>query len=173
MGGLSVELLKLVKTMPQLAGRIRVVGPFLENDEQYQRFTLRMKAAHGGADALWGLSAAGYDAAYIGIYALAGLEVGDEPKGAALAQRIQSLGEGKLIRVGPADFGRALSLLQRGASIDLEGVSGALDFDMERGVVGGELGMWRVVEHEGEMTFELMGRFDTHRGQWALVDASL
>lgn len=93
-------------------------------------------------------SANAYDAAYLIALAYAaarGAGVTD-PDGRALAEGLARLSKGTPISLGVADFGTALSELSVGASttVDVNGVSGPLDFDAALGEAASGIEMWRL-----------------------------
>jgi eukaryotic-like serine/threonine-protein kinase len=88
----------------------------------FDRKTMPTKSETGGP----------YDAFYTLAYAM--LAVGDAPvTGPSLARAFARLARGEAIDVGPGGILQATAALQRGESIDLEGVMTLLDFDPRTG----------------------------------------
>jgi len=134
MGGFSPDMLKFVTSRPDsLRARIRIPNTADPTRALYADYKDRVQSVFGDAPGLLS-GASTYDATYAVAF---GIIAGDErlPTGRSIARGIRRLaGPGSTISVAPSQISRGIALLRKGKAIDLEGVSGALNFD-ERGDV--------------------------------------
>jgi branched-chain amino acid transport system substrate-binding protein len=124
--------------------RKRILGatPGTE-DANYQQFKANYATqVNDGTDpASFGCSNT-YDGLYVAAFAAASLG-GTPITGRSLASAIPKLvGSGQAISVGSNDLNQALSALSGGGTINLNGVSGPLDFDLATGDVKQPIQIW-------------------------------
>src|SRR5262249_33667432 len=119
--------------------RRRVRGTTAANPSgpTFQQYKLRLAAQFPRTNPSY--TAASYDAAYVVAY---GIAAGSDLSGAGIAKGIHRLLAGDAIDVGPSNIGRALNTLASGASFNLNGASGALDFDAVTGDVIDDIDVW-------------------------------
>ncbi len=120
--------------------------PASPSGEFYDAFAFKYEGQFKAPPATF--SANAYDAAYLIALAYAaarGAGISD-PDGRALAEGLARLSKGSPIPLGVSDFGTALSELSVGASttVDVNGVSGPLDFDAALGEAPSGIEMWRL-----------------------------
>lgn len=134
----------------------RIVGtiPASPSGELYDAFAFKFEGQFQTPPGTF--SANSYDAAYLIALAYAaarGAGIGD-PDGRALAEGLARLSKGQAIPLGVAQFGSALSELSVGpsTSVDVEGVSGPLDFDAALGEAPSGIEMWRLDPKGGQIS---------------------
>lgn len=107
----------------------------------YDQFKIRYEAAYPGEKMT--IQGNHYDSAYTMAYAIAA--AGNVPKldGPTLAAAMSRLvPEGVPIDVGPAKINDAFSALAAGGNIDLQGIAGSLDWNLQTGIPPGTAGAW-------------------------------
>ncbi len=112
-------------------------------DPNYQQFKLNYPtvATPDGPDPNSFGASNTYDSVYVAAFAAVGLG-SEKITGHSLAGAIAKLKSGPKINVGVNDLNQGLTLLSQGQSIDLEGVSGPLDFDLATGDVNQLIQVW-------------------------------
>jgi serine/threonine protein kinase/ABC-type branched-subunit amino acid transport system substrate-binding protein len=130
----------------------RVLGP------TFDAFRLRHVAAYPGSKAGTGAAAA-YDATYALFYAMAASEPPLTGRRIAMGLR-RLIPPGEPIAVEPASIHRALQILEQGGRFDLQGATGALDFDPLTGDVHHDLDVFCIgADAEGKPAFTRSGRY--------------
>jgi ABC-type branched-subunit amino acid transport system substrate-binding protein len=136
------ELTKLVGSNADL--RKRTIGTVPgTTSEQFKNFASRYRADPLTADTNPDqYTAAAYDAAYLLAYAIAA--VGPQPiTGATLAEGLKRMvPPGRAIEIGPGPINDAFAELAAGKNIDVNGVSGPLDFDVKTGEAESDIQIW-------------------------------
>lgn len=130
------------------------VAPIIFDAENYTAFNIRYKVKFNGQDSITTASLS-YDALMASAFAMAAIPEGDPITGANIAAQM-----GKLVDSGGTvvDFGNdmfvtsAVNALSVGGTVDLKGVSGELDFDLELGEVRTGLLNWEVIPLMGDVT---------------------
>ncbi len=123
--------------------RQRIVGatPGTE-DPNYQQFKLNYPTvARDGTDPNSFGASNSYDAVYVTAFAAVALG-SEKVTGRSLANAIGKLKTGPKINVGVNDLNQGLNVLSQGQTINLEGVSGPLDFDLATGDVLQQIQVW-------------------------------
>ena len=131
-GGKIDETLALVEADMTLSDRIEGTIASLENGAIFTGFRQRYAAEFGEDPGAFASNA--YDAAqlvFYGAYTL--LQDEQAIDGSALASFMSRTVDGQSVQAGPADLSSALTTLGAGASIDFEGASGPLTFDLGTG----------------------------------------
>lgn len=173
-GGKLPETLALVSERPELQQRIEGTVPSLENGSIYSAFDLRFKSKFGDSPQIFAGNS--YDAAYLASYALTTLSQRgaalDAIDGTALSEFMGNFVSGREVVAGPGGIRDALTALEAGSSIDYEGVSGPLSFDLERGEASANVDRWIITtDSSGNLEFELSGTYEvdeTGRGTWEI-----
>ena len=126
---------------PDLRQRIVGATPGTE-DANYQQFKLNYPTvARDGSDPNSFGASNTYDSVYVTAFAAVALGA-EKVTGRSLANAIAKLKSGPKINVGVNDLNQGLNLLSQGQTIDLEGVSGPLDFDLATGDVLQQIQVW-------------------------------
>jgi branched-chain amino acid transport system substrate-binding protein len=131
-GGKIDETLALVAADMTLSDRIEGTIASLENGAIFTGFRQRYTGEFGEAPGAFASNA--YDAAQLlayGAYTL--LQDGQTIDGAGLSNFMSRTVDGQAVQAGPADLSSGLTTLGAGASIDFEGASGPLTFDLGTG----------------------------------------
>lgn len=161
------ELWAAVKANPELATRVRGVVPGRVTplaSNFFDRYRIKFPQAPDSdgnlvaSTLLFGM-AGSYDATYLLTYAM--LASGTDKTtftGPELAVGMSKTVSGALVSVGTADFGPAVTSLQKGESINVNGASGALDFDLSTGTAPSDIIVWCVRKNPSTNDYE---RFDT------------
>ena len=76
--------------------------------------------------------------------------------GARMADGMNHLASGALSPLVPSNFSQAVSALQGGTSINVEGASGKLDFDADAGAPPSPYELWKVEPDAGFSTQALV-----------------
>lgn len=151
--GLKPETLATIERLPHLNNAVDVMELIDSNTPNYGPFRLRYEADFGPLPTLGAKVPNAYDAAYTLTYAISSLSSFPPHTpitGTLLASRIPSLLSGPPVPVGPTSIGKARSLLSNNASINLEGVSGSLDFDPSTGQAPGTFRLQRISLSNGK-----------------------
>lgn len=111
-------------------------------DANYQQFKLNYPTvAQDGSDPNSFGASNTYDSVYVVAFAATALGA-EKVTGRSLANAIARLKSGPKINVGVNDLNQGLNLLSQGQTIDLEGTSGPLDFDLATGDVHQQIQVW-------------------------------
>lgn len=113
----------------------------------YSKFVQQMASLYGVTVTGFGFVSHSYDAAYVGAYGLLhGLSKGKHAAvgfdGFDVAEGFTRLSSGTAVAIGQTDFTKAAASLTSGKSIDIQGISGPLDFDPARGEAEGPIEVW-------------------------------
>ncbi|MBW2527566.1 MAG: hypothetical protein JRI23_25515 [Deltaproteobacteria bacterium] len=88
-----------------------------------------------------------YDAAFVAAYGVVWAEaVRAAYDGLDVAEGLAQLSSGDLVSIGPSSFSTALAALGSQQSIDVEGMSGSLDFDAATGEAPGDIEVWAICD---------------------------
>ncbi len=94
----------------------------------------------------FGFTAHAYDAAWILLYGTAWAHYQEDAvTGIGIARGLRRLSEGSEVRVGPAEWNLAKGRFEAGDSVDIDGASGALDFDPATEETTAPVDVWRIV----------------------------
>lgn len=172
-GGQSVDLLDFIAANPEMVDRIEGVAPDGRNGDLYETFNLRFRNRYGEDAASFTANA--YDATYIIAYAASSLPNDELITGAALAGAIERLVDGSPVESGPDNIGAARNILLSGNTIDFEGASGSLQFDLQTGDVAANMVLWRVgLDVRDEFEFQEVQLYrineDGRTGQWGELE---
>jgi hypothetical protein len=138
----------LAALRPALHSIVRGTSPNIFDPENFTAFNIRYRIRFNDQDAITS-SSLGYDAAMATMFAMVTVPEGDEVTGAAIATGMASLNDplGDAISFGDpvAVFVQdARNALAAGNTIDLQGVSGALDWDPDNGEIRADVLGWRL-----------------------------
>ena len=104
--------------------------------------------------------AGSYDATYLLTYAMVANNSDAKTfTGAQLAQGFAKTRDGALTNVGTANYSAAVGALRGGQSIDFNGASGPLDFDLTTGTAPSDMIIWCVRKNPNSATGDYQ-RFD-------------
>ena len=136
--------------MPKLEG----VTPLVQHpgpENTFEPFNVRYRVRFSDLDTL-SASALGYDAAMVTLLAMSSIN-DDELDGKEISRAMAKLVDPSGVAVPFTDglnfIGTAVDALKGGGSVDLVGVSGTLDFDLNLGEVRTDLLGWDVVPRAG------------------------
>ena len=169
-GGRKDPTRMLPTELPRLAGLIEGVENIHMNGELFQRFAARYQEQHKAAPPVHAANA--YDAVYLLAYASLPAEGEAAPTGPHVAKamaRVTSQGCEPAecrVEVGPKDISIALERLHNDQAINLDGASGALDFDLDTGDVSADVGLWSITKANPGV-FTRIGVYSQHDdGEW-------
>ncbi len=133
-----------------LMANIQGVAPVIQDESNFDEYNFRYKIRFDDQDALT-ISSLSYDAAMVSMLAMAG--AGESGTGADIAAQMARLVDpaGTPVSFGGAGvkfINDATDLLAQGATLDLQGVSGGLDFNIETGEVRTNLINWGLLPRE-------------------------
>jgi hypothetical protein len=120
------------------------VAPIIFDEQNFTAFNVRYKIKFNDQDAIT-TSSLSYDSLLVIGFAIAGIPAGEPITGANIAAQMPRLvdKDGTFINfMGTAFISQAVNALSTGGSVDLQGVSGPLDFDLETGDVRTNLLGW-------------------------------
>lgn len=157
------------------------VAPIIHDPSNFDVYNSRYKVLFGNKDAITS-SSLSYDSALVSILAMATIDGQERVTGAAIADGIARLVDkgGTEISFGDDPVGLsfirdARNILEQGGGVDLKGVSGELDFDLEVGEVRVNLINWNLVPRtEGDPSDALLAPANVYvlgdppatSGQW-------
>jgi branched-chain amino acid transport system substrate-binding protein len=129
-------------------GTIEGVSPIVQNPANFQSYNIRYMIRFLDEEPLTA-SSLGYDAAMVTIFAMAA--AGEEAGGVEIAQAMSKLTSGDSVAFDdPTQFvPDILDALEGGGSVDVQGVSGELDFNAD-GEVRTDLIGWGMVGKDGQ-----------------------
>lgn len=169
-GGKIDEVRDLVTADSSLQGRIEGTEPDHQNGALYSAFRLRFQQRFGAPASIFTANA--YDSVYLVAYAASSLSSGPEITGPAIATGMGRLISGRTINAGPSDFGDARTTLAAGSTINYDGASGPLDFQIDTGEAGTNVARWAFQQRpDGSFRAERAGSYTidgTGRGVWDL-----
>ncbi len=141
----------LAAAKPLLETKLQGISPIVLNPVNFMAFSIRYQIAFNDQQPLTG-SALGYDAALAAIFAAATIPSEDEITGATLAAamgRLADLG-GTMVSFSGSDLSfisaARNALVVEGGSVDLQGVSGELQWNLTTGDVRANVWGWDVVD---------------------------
>lgn len=130
------------------------VAPIIFDAENYTAFNIRYKVKFNGQDSITTASLS-YDALMVSAFAMAAIPDGDPITGANIAAQMSKLVDaaGTEIDFGSAMFvSQAVNTLSVGGTVDLKGVSGELDFNLDIGEVRTNLLGWETIPLNNDVT---------------------
>lgn len=138
----------LAPLRPALFANVRGTSPNIFDPDNFTAFNIRYRIRFNDQDALTS-SSLGYDAAMATMFAMVTVPEGQPVTGSAIATGMASLNDpmGEAISFGDpvAVFIQdARNALAAGNTVDLQGVSGALDWDPENGEIRADVLGWRL-----------------------------
>lgn len=148
------ELLDLVKGNDALRLRVRGTVPGTSSS-LFQTFALHYQGKFGAPPSVFGTAGA-YDATYILAYTM--VSAGGAPTGAAISGAMKKLVGGVSTPIGPDTLQTALQSLGSGASIDIDGASGPLNFDLMAHEAPSDIDVWCVSSANMVTSFQSSGR---------------
>ena len=172
-GGKIDETLALVAADMSLADRIEGTIPSLENGAIFTGFRQRYAGEFGADPGAFASNA--YDAAYLVSYAMYAMRNADQTiSGATISDFMSRLVEGQEVQAGPSNLSAALTALEAGASIDYEGASGLLAFDLATGEAPSNVDRYVIdVRAADDIRFADQGQYQVvadGTGEWVDID---
>lgn len=140
-GGEVQELLDACKGNDGLRARLRGTVPGTRN-ALFQQFGLRYVGKYGSPANVFGM-AGSYDSIYLLAYAMASLN-GKPIDGTSIAGGMSALVGGIKTEVGPTGVKTAIQTLGSGSTIDIDGASGPLNFDLTLHEAVSDIDVWCV-----------------------------
>ncbi|MCX4242066.1 ABC transporter substrate-binding protein [Paraliomyxa miuraensis] len=146
--GTTPQTMPLVPLKPLLFSSLRGTSPNIFDPANFTAFNIRYKIRFNDQDALTS-SSLGYDAAMATMFAMATVPSDQTLTGSAVAAGMASLNDAAGT---PISFGApvavfvqdAVNELTMGSTVDLQGVSGALDWDPDNGEIRADVLGWRL-----------------------------
>src|SRR5690606_9404729 len=137
--GTTPETAPLEPLRPMLFAALRGTSPNIFDPANFTAFNIRYKIRFNDQDALTS-SSLGYDAAMATMFAMTTVPADQPMTGSAIATGMASLTDAKGL---PISFGEPVAVfvqdatneLSGGGAVDLQGVSGALDWDPDSGEI--------------------------------------
>ena len=172
-GGKIDETLALVSADMSLADRIEGTIPSLENGAIFTGFRQRYAGEFGEDPGAFASNA--YDAAYLVSYAMYTMRRAEQTiSGASISDFMARLVEGQEIQAGPSNLSAALTALGAGASIDYEGASGLLAFDLSTGEAPSNVDRYVIdVRAADDIRFADQGQYQVSAdgtGEWVDIE---
>ncbi|MEL6182590.1 MAG: hypothetical protein AAFS10_26775, partial [Myxococcota bacterium] len=152
-GGQVDETVAYVNANPSVAERIEGVVANGKNGELWNSYNRRFKLQFDALGDAGIYTANSYDAAYIIAYAMMStIGAGNELTGSNIAASMANLVTGDNVETGPTPIGTARTTLLEGGTIDYDGASGPLQFDLTTGDVSSDVILWTLAD--GNQSFE-------------------
>ena len=141
---------------PLLQAQMRGTSPNIFDAENFTAFNIRYQISFNDEEALTSSSLA-YDAALAAMFAMVTVPAGEEITGAAIANGMASLNDPKGAEISFGDqpnvfIQDARNILAAGNTVDLQGVSGALNWDPTNGELRADVLGWNVGDPMGPPT---------------------
>jgi len=135
---------------PALMAKVQGVAPIVQDDDNFAEYNIRYKIRFDDEQPLT-ISSLSYDAAMVSLLAMAG--AGASPTGSTVAEQMARLVDpaGTALRFGGAGVkfvSDGVTVLNDGGTLDLQGVSGPLDFNLTTGEVRVNLVNWGLVPRD-------------------------
>jgi ABC-type branched-subunit amino acid transport system substrate-binding protein len=131
------------------------VAPIIFDQNNFAAFNIRYKIKFNDEDAIT-TSSLSYDSLLVAAFAMAAIPEGEAITGANMAAQMSRLvdTDGTFINFsgGTSFISQAVNALSTGGSVDLQGVSGGLDFDLETGDVRTNLLGWEAEPIGGNLS---------------------
>ncbi len=166
-GGKLPETIAAVQADPTLAAALEITAPASENGSVFSGYNDRFNALYGQNAGVYTANA--YDAAYLlglGLCKVRG--DGTPPSGGRLATAMSNLVTGAPTPARPSTISDACTALASGGSVDFDGASGPLNFDLTTGEAPGDASLFDVWERRpGEFEFRTLGRYGSSDGAWS------
>lgn len=165
---------------PTLMQNVLGVAPIIQDENNFDAYNIRYKIRFNDEEALT-ISSLSYDATMVALLGMAG--AGGSGTGADIAAQMPRLADpaGAGISFGGAGvkfISDAVGVLESGANVDLQGVSGALDFNLETGEVRTNLVNWGLVPRASNPVAPTLTQFQEYEldpppaagGSWMPLD---
>jgi ABC-type branched-subunit amino acid transport system substrate-binding protein len=141
---------------PTLMPRLEGTSPVISDPENFAAYNIRYMIRFDDQEAITS-SSLSYDATMVTLLAMVAADAEGSIGGPEIAGAMSRLVEGTLVSFGDPGFvTQARDRLVAGDSVDLRGVSGALDFDLATGDVRTDLVGWGVVPRSGTTDVPLL-----------------
>ena len=137
-------------------GRVRGTVPKTPVGRQvYETFAGNYRALFDDEPNDFGFTAHAYDAAWILLYGTAWAHHREDAvTGTGIARGLRRLSQGVDVRVEPAEWNEVKGQFEAGRSVNIDGASGALDFDPLTEETTAPVDVWRVVSSDAGFGFE-------------------
>jgi branched-chain amino acid transport system substrate-binding protein len=140
-GGEVQELLDEITAHPTVRTHVRGTVPGT-NNALFQAFSLKYQGKYGSPANVFGM-AGSYDSIYLLAYSLASLGTG-AVTGTSMSSGMDKMIGGTAIDVGTGNMQNAITILEGGTAIDIDGASGPLDFDLTQHEAPSDIDVWCV-----------------------------
>ena len=157
-------LLDTAAVSPALYSRIRGSRPSLPSGVIFDNFAASYEAYTGTSASVSVFSAFSYDATWIGLYGLIWAHYqGDPSSGLSIARGLRKLSEpsGMSISVSLSSWTDVMANFAEGRSIDVNGTSGALDFDDDTEETSNSIDIWAIEGTPGSAQFSVLETCDS------------
>lgn len=113
----------------------------------FNAFSASYATAYNDSPEASGFTAHTYDAAWLVVYATAWARYNeDDLGGRSLARGLRRISSGESVQINTDGWGQVVPAFMAGASIDVEGVSGSLDYDPATEETTAPTSLWVIVE---------------------------
>jgi ABC-type branched-subunit amino acid transport system substrate-binding protein len=155
--GKRSELLNSVVGTPELRKRVIGTAPG-KKSPLFEQFVFRMSKSYPTVDtSIFGLPGT-YDSVYLIAYSIASL--GATPiTGTGIAAGMSKLVTGSQVKAESGPVESTFGLLSSGGTINFEGVSGPLDFDLKTGEAISDIDIWCVNDSVQNPQFQSSGQY--------------
>ena len=145
-GAYYIDIFEDVSDYDFLFDQVRGSRPTTIPGTVYDSFSASYAAAFGGQDpAEAGFTAYAYDAAWLMLYGAAWSHYQeDEITGIGIGRGLRNISAGEALDIKPSTWITARASFEAGASIDVTGASGSLDYDAESGETASPIEVWGV-----------------------------
>lgn len=137
---------------PTLMGALEGIAPIIQDSENFDAYNIRYKIRFSDQEPL-SASSLGYDSAMVTMFGMLTVDQGPVT-GVGIAQGMVRLVDANAevvnFRDGLSFVSTVSTALAAGQSVDLQGVSGALDFDLVTGEPRTDLIGWALVPKDGQ-----------------------
>lgn len=168
-GAVDETIAQLEMAEGTLTPRVEGTRPDHQPEPLFGRFALAFRQRFGEDPGIY--TSNSYDATYLAAYAaMTGVDLSGRQFAAAMARLADT--SAMKIDAGPSDLGTARQVLTTGGSVDYDGASGPLDFDLATGEAPANVSLWQPRRNtRGEWTFSTAGSYivgSDGRGMWTI-----
>ena len=154
--GKRQELLDLLKGNEDLRKRVRGTVPGTAG-ASYQAFSLGYQGKFSQTPGVFGMAGA-YDSTYMMAYAIGAIGA-QAITGGAIAAQMPKLVKGTKTAVGPGALSPTMKTMTSTGTIDIDGASGPLDFDLNQHEAPSDIDVWCVTLQTGDEAFTSSGSY--------------
>lgn len=136
---------------------IRGTNPVADPDAQSSDFYIAYLQRYGDDASADGFNAFAYDAAWLALYGSSwAVQQEGELSGTTIARGLRKVSSGDAVQVRAASWASVQEQFAAGTSIDVQGASGALDFDATTGETTNVIAIWSIAPSNDDFVEELL-----------------